>query len=130
MHKSRIYTCTETQFQDLVPLVNSWFDQTGFATQTLTTSDGKTLLQVSKRGGWRKAVGMSTALNVVFNYASTNLTVEIGAGRWMDKAAVGTVSLFVLWPLAVTAGIGAWKQLQMPDKVLDMVQKTLSDLEE
>ena len=34
----------------------------------------------------------------------------IGAGKWLDKAIAGTVSIFVLWPLAVTAGFGAWEQ--------------------
>ena len=49
---------------------------------------------------------MSSALNVVFRHAGDSVQVEIGAGKWIDKAAVGTVSLFILWPLAVTAGIG------------------------
>jgi hypothetical protein len=49
------------------------------------------------------------------------LTVETGAGKWIDKAAVGTVSLLVLWPLAITAGFGAWEQMKMPEKVLDYI---------
>ena len=47
--------------------------------------------------------------------------MEIGAGKWIDKAAAGTVSLFLLWPLAITAGFGAWEQMQMPDKVFDYI---------
>jgi hypothetical protein len=41
----------------------------------------------------------------LFQQSGETLTVEIGAGKWIDKAAVGTVSLFILWPLAVTAAV-------------------------
>jgi hypothetical protein len=53
------------------------------------------------------------------------MTVEIGAGKWIDKAAVGTVSMFILWPLAVTAGLGAWEQMKMPEKVFDFIATRL-----
>ena len=50
--------------------------------------------------------------------------MEIGAGKWIDKAAVGTVSMLVLWPLAVTAGIGALaEQMKMPDKILCLISE-------
>jgi hypothetical protein len=64
---------------------------------------------------------MATSLNIVFTQSVDMMTVEIGAGKWIDKAAVGTVSMFILWPLAVTAGIGAWEQMKMPDKVFDYI---------
>ena len=79
-----------------------------------------------KRGGWRDFVGMATSLNIVFHQSVDTLTVEIGAGKWIDKAAVGTVSMFVLWPLAVTAGFGAWEQANMPKKIFDYVGSRLA----
>jgi hypothetical protein len=51
------------------------------------------------------------------------LTVEIGAGKWLDKAAAGVVSLIVLWPLAVTAALGAWEQGNMPGRVFEFISK-------
>jgi hypothetical protein len=89
----------------------------GFSCQRLTTEDGGTLIQIERGGfgGWRKVVGMSSTLNVVFRHEGNAVQVEIGAGKWIDKAVVGTVSLFVLWPLTVTAGIGAWQQMKMPE---------------
>jgi hypothetical protein len=39
---------------------------------------------------------------------------------------VGTVSMFMLWPLAITAGFGAWEQTKMPDKVFDYISGRLS----
>jgi len=80
--------------------LKNWLTSQNFDYQQLTTEDGGTLLQVSKKGGWRIIVGMSTALNIVLHQSSNNIAVEIGAGRWLDKAAVGTASMIVWWPLA------------------------------
>jgi hypothetical protein len=56
----------------------------------------------------------------------SDLTVEVGAGRWIDKAAAGTVSLFVLWPLAVTAAIGAWQQMKMPERTFAAIEEYIN----
>ena len=53
------------------------------------------------------------------------MNVEIGAGRWIDKATTGAVAYFILWPLAVTAGIGAWQQLKMPERAFEHIAKLL-----
>lgn len=64
---------------------------------------------------------MGTSLNIVFHQLGDTLTVEIEAGKWIDKAAVGTVSMFILWPLAVSSAFGAWEQMKMPDKIFDYI---------
>jgi hypothetical protein len=38
------------------------------------------------------------------------LEVEVFGGKWLDKVAAGAVSLVVLWPLVIIAGISVWKQ--------------------
>jgi thiosulfate reductase cytochrome b subunit len=101
--------------------VKSWLDSQGFDSQQMSTETNGILLQVKKRGGWRDFVGMATSLNIVFHQAADTLTVEIGGGKWIDKAAAGTVSMFVLWPLLVTAGIGAWEQSKLPDRIFDYI---------
>ena len=125
--KVRRYSCDADAFANLFPTFTKWLDSAKFDSQILQTQEGKTLVQVSKRGGWRKLIGMSTALNVLFDHDGSALTVEIGAGRWIDKAAVGTVSLFILWPLAVTAAIGVWKQMKMPEKVFAYINQELGN---
>ena len=69
---------------------------------------------------------MASSLNIVFYQIGETLTVQIGAGQWIDKVAVGSVSLLVLWPLAVTAGIGAWQQMKLPKEVFDYIERRLS----
>jgi hypothetical protein len=90
----------------------------------MNTEDHNLVIQVKKRGGWREFVGMATSLNIVFHQSGDDLIVDIGAGKWVDKAAAGVVSLVVLWPLAVTAGFGAWEQIKLPDRIFDHIGKT------
>ena len=123
---SRRYNCPEEDAVRVIQDVKSWLDSEGFDTQQVSADDQSLLIQIKKRGGWRDLVGMATSLNILFHHNDETLTVEIGAGKWVDKAAVGTVSLFILWPLAITAGMGAWEQMKMPDKVFDFVGNRLA----
>jgi serine/threonine protein kinase len=121
----RSFPAADLDLGELTRSMTSWFSGENFAWQQLFTEDGATLLQIEKQGGWRKFIGMSTALNVVLRQAEGQLVVEIGAGRWIDKAAVGAVSLFILWPLAVTAAIGAWEQMQFPQRIFQRIEQFL-----
>jgi len=123
---SRRYACTAEDIPRLIADVRGWLNQQDFDTQQVNTDTDSVLLQVKKRGSWRDLVGMATSLNIVFHTGDETLTVEIGAGKWVDKAAVGTVSLFILWPLAITAGMGAWEQMKMPERIFDYVGSRLS----
>ena len=123
---SRRYACPEEDTVRLINDVKVWLDSQGFDTQQVSADDQSLLVQVKKRGSWRDLVGMATSLNVLFHHNNETLTVEIGAGKWVDKAAVGAISLFILWPLAIPAGMGAWEQMKMPDKIFDFVRGRLS----
>jgi TIR domain-containing protein len=119
--KSRRYICAPADVPRLIADVKGWLSGQAFDCQQMNTEGESTLLQIKKRGGWRDFVGMATSLNILFRQSGDTLTVEIGAGKWIDKAAVGTVSLFILWPLAITAGYGAWEQMKMPENVFDYI---------
>jgi TIR domain len=119
--KSRRYICPPGDTLRLIADIKGWLDVQGFDSQQMNAENQGLLLQIKKRGGWRDFVGMSTSLNIVFHQSGDTLTVQIGAGKWIDKAAVGTVSLLILWPLAITAGFGAWEQMKMPEKVFDYI---------
>jgi hypothetical protein len=125
--KSRRYACSADALGTIINDVRGWLNSQDFDTQQIDADEDSVLLQIKKRGSWRDFVGMATSLNVVFHPEEDDmLTVEIGAGKWIDKAAVGTVSLFLLWPLAITAGIGAWEQMNMPDRIFDYVGSRLA----
>lgn len=123
--KVRRYACEGSDVQRLISEVKGWLESEDFDVQQMNMNDKGILLQLKKRGAWRDWVGMSTSLNIVFNQADDGLVVQIGAGKWIDKAAVGTVSLFILWPLAITVGFGAWEQAKMPERVFDFISSKL-----
>lgn len=124
--KIRRYSCAPEVCMQIISEVKKWLEEQGFDSQQVPTDHNATLLQIKKRGAWRDFVGMSTSLNIVFEQSEDVLKVEIGAGKWVDKAVAGTVSMFVLWPLAVTAGFGAWEQMKMPDKIFSFVGHRLT----
>ena len=124
--KSRRYACLPEEGSRVVAEVKSWLDAQGFDSQQMATEEDGMLLQIKKRGAWRDFVGMSTSLNVAFHQQGDTLTVDIGAGKWIDKAAAGAVSMVILWPLAVTAGFGAWEQMKMPDRIFDYIGSRLA----
>jgi hypothetical protein len=118
---SKTLLCPNACFPELIVSTQNWLGREGFKCQKLQTEDGGTLLQIEKVGGWRKLVGISTALNIVFHQVENTVNMEIHAGRWIDKATTGTVGFFIFWPLAVMAGIGAGQQMQMPERVFEHV---------
>jgi|GEM_PF-1542162 len=121
MSDSRAFVAKDLDLHDLLQILSSWLASESFERQVLKTEDGGVVLQIAKQGGWRKLLGMSTALNVILRQDEMHLTVEIGAGRWADKAVVGAVSMIILWPLAVTSAWGAWLQMKMPERIFDQI---------
>ena len=127
MMQSRSFFCPNSIFQDLTRATQDWLSAEGFKYQRLQMEDGGIVLQIEKVGGWRKALGMSTVIHIVFHQVENMVNVEIGNGRWFDKAAVGLLSTIVLWPLAITAGLGAWQQMKLPERVYGYIAEYLAE---
>jgi molybdopterin converting factor small subunit len=117
----RQYRCSSGNVSGVIANVKGWLESEGFDSQKMSTENQSLLIQIKKRGEWRDWVGMSTTLNILFQHSEDILTVKIGAGKWLDKAAAGAVGMLLLAPLAITAGIGAWEQMKMPEKVFDYI---------
>lgn len=115
--QSRCFLCPLSIFQDLTRATQDWLFIEGFNCQRFQTEDGGIVLQIETTGGWRKFLGMSTAIHIVFHHVDKTVNVEIGNGQWLDKAAIGLLSTIVLWPLAITAGVGAWRQMKLPERI-------------
>lgn len=96
-------------------------------TQVFESEEGDTVVQGRITGGkWKQWVGMDKAISVKLSAKKGILTVEIGEAKWVDKGAVMAVSMFVLWPLAVTSGVGMYKQAKLPDKIFDCIRTYLN----
>ncbi|MEW6771679.1 MAG: hypothetical protein AB1330_09890 [Bacillota bacterium] len=116
----RIYR-TNLTADHLSRAVEIWFRRREFETQRL--GDDRTFVVQAKKGGTLAAVaGMSYALSVRFRQREDGVEVETGAGKWMDKAAAGTVGWLAFLPLAITAGIGFYNQGKLGDELLTFLE--------
>lgn len=80
---------------------------------------GYVALQARVEGGnWKQIVGMDKAITIRFIKESWNsVRMEIGEAKWIDKGGIMLLSMFVLWPLTITSGIGMYKQGSLPGKI-------------
>jgi hypothetical protein len=124
--EKRIYKAEASTTIACINALENYLIQDNFKCQQMPTEDGGILLQIEKKGGWRKLTGNSTALNITFHQENEHqMTVEIGAGRWVDKAGAGAVGMLIFAPLAVTAVIGAVKQSKMSGKIFEYIENYL-----
>ncbi len=120
---ARFYNSEEIDVERLASdLVNAYLAQ-GFRAQQVGNKD-QMLVQLKKGGDFEAIIGMQAALSLTLQRTAGGVLAMIGQQRWLDKAAVGAVGLAiipVLWPLAVTAGVGALRQASLGNQVLNMV---------
>lgn len=84
-----------------------------------------------KKGEIKQLIGMDKALTVRFMHLGDNkVSIEIGEAKWADKGVVMAVSMFILWPLAITATAGIYQQKKLPQKIIRVVDKYLGKEED
>lgn len=93
--------------------------------QSAPVEHGCVIQATQKKDTLKMLVGMRLATTVQLVVSGENLNVVIGEGQWADKLGAGAVGLFLAWPLAVTAGIGAYQQKKLPEDVLNVISRTL-----
>ena len=97
----------------------------GMQVQSSPTTEGYVIQASDQKDGWKTLTGMRLALTVQLSVADDRLNVNIGEGQWSDKIGAGAVGLFLAWPLAITAGMGAFKQKKLPDEVFKVIENTI-----
>jgi cell division ATPase FtsA len=124
-----IYTLTEGKnLQGLTDAINDCLSITeGMETQRIDTGDGSILLQARAKGGkWIQWIGMDKAISVKLEKLDeSSVSVVIADGKWIDKIGAMGVSLFILWPLAIAAGIGMYMQGKLPGEIKQAITRYL-----
>ena len=92
-------------------------------TEGVNQSETSYFIQARQTEGWKKFVGMDQAIQVRLSVYGDLLTVDLGAGRWVDKLGAATVGYSVFAPLLITAVIGAIGQQKLPQEIFDFVQR-------
>lgn len=126
MNETRVFMLNGTQVQDIVTRLEGFFrTEKGMDVQSSQTTDGYVMQASQPKDGWRTLTGMRLAVTVQMAAAGDQLNVSIGEGQWSDKIGAGAIGLFVAWPLAITAGMGAYKQKKLPSEVFQVIENTI-----
>ena len=119
---ARFYNSEDIDIERLArDLVNAYLAQ-GYQAQNIGNKD-QMLVQLKKGGDFEAIIGMQAALSLTLQRTAGGVLAMIGQQKWIDKAAVGAVGIValpILWPLALTAGVGALRQASLGNQVLNM----------
>lgn len=126
MNETRVFMLNGTQVQDIVTRLEGFFrTEKGMDAQSSKTTDGYVMQASQPKDGWKTLTGMRLAVTVQMAAAGDQLNVSIGEGQWSDKIGAGAIGLFVAWPLAITAGMGVYKQKKLPSEVFQVIENTI-----
>ncbi len=127
MSESRFYPGCANRMGELAEHLRGKYERAGYDIQVLqlTERDRGVIFQMRQKydADWKKTAsrltGLDTAATVTIRAEGDSLGVEVGGGKWLDKAAVAGFATFVtLGMLIIPAGIGAWKQRQLLDELV------------
>lgn len=126
MNESRVFMLNGTDVQKIVTRLEGFFrTEKGMEVQSSQTTDGYVMQASQPKDGWKTLTGMRLAIAVQMEVMGDKLNVSIGEGQWSDKIGAGAIGLFVAWPLAITAGMGAFKQKKLPGEVFQVIETTI-----
>lgn len=105
MKESRVFELNQVTADQVLEAVTTFLrGEKGMEVQSVATPNGY-LIQAAQADTLRTLSGMKLATTVELTVNGTQLNVTLGEGQWADKLGAGAVGLFLLWPLAVTAGV-------------------------
>lgn len=122
---ARFYNSEEINIEQLANDLENIYRAQGYQVQQINTKD-QILVQLKKGGDFETLIGMGVALSVIIQRTAGGVLAMIGQQKWIDKAAAGAVGAVglvipVLLPLAITAGVGALRQISLANQILNVV---------
>ena len=119
---ARFYRSDNLSIERLATDLENFFRGQGYQVQQIGNND-QVMVQLKKGSEIEAIIGMQAALTVTIQRTSGGVLVAVGQHKWVDKAAVGAVGIAVpaLWPLLLTAGLGAVRQASLASKVLTIL---------
>ncbi len=126
MSESRVFMLNGTDVQSVVTRLENFFKtEKGMEVQSSQITDGYVMQASQPKDGWKTLTGMRLAVTVQMAVMENGLNVTVGEGQWSDKIGAGAIGLFVAWPLAITAGMGAFKQKKLPAEIFQVIENCI-----
>ena len=123
MAESRTYILNGTDIQKVIARLEDFLrSEKGMEVQSSQTTDGYIMQASQSKDGWKTLTGMRLAIDVQMTVFDGRLNVTVGEGQWSDKIGAGAIGLFIAWPLAITAGMGAFKQKKLPAEIFQVIE--------
>jgi hypothetical protein len=121
--ESRFYPGVQADGTQLVAELRALFDaDTAFEIQTMQVSS-TTVLQARKTSTLRDLTGLSAALTIKITAEHGGTRVEIGMQKWLDKAAVAAVAVFLSAGLLLALpALGAYWQYRLTEDAWKIVE--------
>src|SRR5260370_16198738 len=82
---------------------------------------GHMVVQLKMGSQLEAVIGMQAALTLTLQRFPRGVVATVGQQQWIDKAAAGAIGMLLLWPLAVTAGVGAIRQASLEGQLFSML---------
>ncbi|HAS37838.1 MAG TPA: hypothetical protein DCS04_04390 [Ruminococcaceae bacterium] len=126
MAESRVFMLNGTDVQTVIARLENFFRaEKDMEVQSSRTTDGYIMQASQPKDGWKTLTGMRLAVTVQITEMENQINVTVGEGQWSDKIGAGAIGLFIAWPLAITAGMGAFKQKKLPSEIFQVVESCL-----
>lgn len=126
MSESRVFVLNGITVQAVAARLENFFrSEKGMEVQSSQTTDGYVMQASQPKDGWKTLTGMRLAVTVQMAVMENHLNVTVEEGQWSDKIGAGAIGLFIAWPLAITAGMGAFKQKKLPAEIFQVIENCI-----
>ena len=125
--ESRFYPGVQADTAQLMKEMRTLFDaDTAFEVQTMQVS-ATAVLQARKTSTLRDLTGLSAALTIKVTPEHGGTRVEIGMQKWLDKAAVAAVAVFLSAGLLIALpALGAYWQYKLTENAWKIIEAHVS----
>ncbi|HEY0077035.1 MAG TPA: zinc ribbon domain-containing protein [Pyrinomonadaceae bacterium] len=120
---NRYYPGVEADVTQLMSELRQLFDgDDAYEVQTMQVSS-TAILQARKTGTLRELTGLSAALTIKVTPEHGGTRVEIGMQKWLDKAAVAALAMFLsLGLLVALPALGAYWQYKLTEDAWKIIE--------
>ena len=127
MSEARIYQLPEERtLADVAQALERHLrEKKSLETEGVSCGEDSYFIQARAREDWKKFLGLDQAIQVRLTLYDRNLTVDVGAGKWLDKLGGAVVGRLLFPPLLITSAIGAVEQGLLPGELFSCVESAL-----
>jgi pSer/pThr/pTyr-binding forkhead associated (FHA) protein len=119
-YETRHYECAKFDAKRLAEEIRQYFFSNGHESQIV--EQGQLIVVQGQKTGFRSWVGMGQAATMMIEPSAGGAKISVGGAKWLEQGAAMAVSMVVLWPLLITAGVGMAQQKELLNTLWRMAE--------